>query len=86
MKTKIELDLKSLLVGGAVVAALIFGTGASTGNPPIAGRYKLMVGPEGKTAILDTTNGQCWTSAILANGQTAPNIVGNNPFLAAKNN
>jgi hypothetical protein len=85
MKTKIELDLKSLLLGAALTAALIFGAGASSGNPPVAGRYKMVIGPEGKMAILDTTNGQCWTAVISGNGQTLPGVIGTNTFLGAKN-
>ena len=83
MKTKIELDLKSLALGAVIAALAIFGTAASNG-PSTVTRFQVSVGGDGKAVILDTTTGQCWTSAINANGQSVSPI-GTNTFLTPKN-
>jgi len=83
MKTKIELDLKSLALGATIVALAVFGMAASSG-PSTVNRFQVSVGGDGKAAILDTTTGQCWTAAINANGQ-AVSPIGTNTFQTPKN-
>jgi hypothetical protein len=77
MKTKIELDLKSVLVGAAATAVLIFSTGATTPVTNI-GRFQVSVGGD-RAAIVDTVNGQAWTTQIPT-GQ----VIGTNTFLTTK--
>ncbi len=78
MKTKIELDLKSVLMGAAAAAVLIFSTGATS---PVAnvGRYQISVGGD-RAGIVDTVTGQSWTTQIPT-GQ----VIGTNTFLTVKN-
>jgi len=84
MKTKIELDLKSLALGAAIVGLAIFATAANSG-PNTVGRFQLAISNDGKVALADTTTGQCWTAVINNNGQTLGTI-GTNTFLTPKNN
>jgi len=85
MKTKIELDLKSLVIGAAAAAVVVAGSGA-TGSPGTAGRFAVKAaGTEGKVVVVDTLTGQCWTALINGNGQ-AVGAIGSVSFLTPKVN
>jgi hypothetical protein len=83
MKTKIELDLKSLALGAGIVALAVFASAANNG-PSTVGRFQLAISNDGKVALADTTTGQCWTAVINSNGQ-ATGTIGSNTFLTPKN-
>jgi hypothetical protein len=82
MKINIAIDLKSLALGAATAAVLIFAAGAASPAGTV-GRFQVSVGSDGKAAIVDTVTGQCWTAAINASGQ-AVGTIGTNTFLTPK--
>ena len=85
MKTKIELDLKSLLIGAAAAAVIVFASGA-TSPAGASGRFAVKAAStDGKVVILDTATGQCWTAIINPNGQAVGNV-GSVSFLTPKVN
>ncbi len=87
MKTKIELDLKSLVLGAAAAGVVFIGSGATSapGSSSAAGRFAVKAaGTEGKVVVLDTQTGQCWTAIINGNGQ-AVGTNGSPSFLTPKN-
>jgi len=64
MKTKIELDLKSLALGAAAAALVIFATGANIGSAANTGPYVLKIGATGAAAVVNTNTGQVWPEFI----------------------
>ncbi len=85
MKTKIALDVKSLLLGAAAATLIIFGTGATGGNSA-PGRFEARgVSSDGKVVLWDTQTGQSWTAIINANGNAVGSI-GSPSFLTPKAN
>jgi hypothetical protein len=80
MNAKIQFDVKSILLGAALAALLLLGTGATgEGSDPV-GRYQVSVGSDGKSAIVDTITGQAWVTQI-PNGQ----VIGTSTYLTVKN-
>ncbi len=80
MKTKIELDLKSLVLGAAAAAVVIFGAGAASGSSD-HGPYQLRIGLNGTTALVNTQTGQVWTAVIRESDGQAIGLSG---FIQAK--
>lgn len=83
MKTKLALDLKSLLLGATAAAVVIFGTGAA-GSPNSTGHYEVSVCANGCAAVVNTVTGQVWTAHIQESNGQAIGVTGNNTFLTKK--
>jgi len=56
-----SVDVKSILIGGLLVALVLCVLGGTTTEPAYDGRYQIETNPD-YAFVLDTTSGQVWST------------------------
>lgn len=69
---KIQLDLKSIILGLALGAGAMF-TMADSTNPGYAGRYQVSTGYN-SVSVIDTATGEVWLHPATTDGQGGDRI------------
>jgi hypothetical protein len=76
-----SIDVKSILIGGLLVALVLCLLGGTTTEPEHDGRYQIETNPN-YAFVLDTTTGQVWSTN--ANDNTRTSIDPNSAFILPK--